>query len=237
MDGEWELEMKSQQNWVSAAIIAAVMAGGGASAHAQTVEGNVALSSNYVFRGITQTDDGPAISGGFDVSGEGGWYAGTWASNVDFNDGTNLEIDAYGGYQFAASGFDFDLGAIYYAYPDSPQVGGNDQDFLEFYAGAGRSFGAWSADAKISYSDDFYAGTGQAWYFETGAGVDFGNGIGMDARVGFNRFDDFSGADYEDYQIGISGSFAGVGWDARFHDTSDFYGDAVVLSISQSFGG
>ena len=214
-----------------------VIASGAAGAGAQGVEGNVALSSNYVFRGITQTSDGPAISGGFDWASDSGFYVGTWASSVDFGDDTTMEIDFYGGFGFSAGEFDFDVGGIYYAYPDSPQVLGEDQDFLELYAGGARSFGALTFDAKLSWSDDFYAGTGQALYLEAGAALDTGAGVTLDARIGSSEFNDLTGADYEDYQIGVSGELAGVGWDLRFHDTSDFFGDSVVFSISQSFGG
>lgn len=205
-------------------------------ASAQEVVGNVGLTTNYIFRGITQTDDGPAVSGGFDIESEG-FYAGIWASSVDFSDATTLEVDFYGGYAFAAAGFDFDIGAIYYAYPDSPEIGGNSQDFLEIYGGVAKDVGLVSLDAKLSWSEDFYAGTGEALYLEVGAAMEVIEGITLDARLGSSQFDELAGADYEDWQLGISGEVVGVGWDFRFHDTSDFYGDAFVFSISQSFGG
>ena len=56
-------------------------------------ESNVALSSDYIWRGMTQTAEEPAISGGFDIAGESGLYFGTWASNVEFGDGAALELD------------------------------------------------------------------------------------------------------------------------------------------------
>lgn len=202
----------------------------------QDVIGNVGLTTNYVFRGITQTDDGPAVSGGFDLQ-QNGLYSGIWASSVDFGDDTTLEVDFYGGYAFAAGGFDWDIGAIYYAYPDSPEVGGNSQDFLELYAGLAQDFGDFALDGKLSWSDDFYAGTGSAIYLEAGIAFPVSEMMSVDARVGSSQFDDIPGADYEDWQLGLSGELIGVGWDIRYHDTSDFYGDAFVFSISQSFGG
>lgn len=205
-------------------------------ASAGDVVGNVGLTTNYVFRGITQTDDGPAISGGFDIEKEG-FYGGVWASSVDFGDDTTMELDLYGGYTFSAGGFDLDIGAIYYAYPDSPEYGGESQDFAEIYFGAGRAFGPVAIDAKLSWSDDFYLGTGQALYAEIGAAIELVEGITADARIGSSTFDDLTGADYEDWQIGVSGEAFGVGWDLRYHDTSDFFDDALVFSVSQSFGG
>ena len=205
-------------------------------APAQEIVGNVGLTSNYIFRGITQTDDGPAVSGGFDYE-NGGFYAGIWASSVDFGDDTTLEVDFYGGYGFSAGGLDWDVGAIYYAYPDSPELGGNSQDFLELYGGVSKDFGSFALDGKLSWSDDFYAGTGNAIYIEAGIAVPLTDDVAFDARIGSSQFDDLTGADYEDWQLGLSGEVIGVGWDLRYHDTSDFYGDAFVFSISQSFGG
>lgn len=59
---------------------------------------NVALTTDYIFRGFSQTEEGPAIQGGFDVTYKM-FYAGVWASNLDFggddfnNDIANIEID------------------------------------------------------------------------------------------------------------------------------------------------
>lgn len=203
---------------------------------AQEVTGNVALASDYIFRGVTQTDSGPAISGGFDIAGEG-FYAGVWGSSVDFRDDTTMELDLYGGFTTSAGGFDFDFGGIYYAYPDSPDAAG-DQNFLELYAGIARALGEVSWDAKLSYSPDFYLESGPAIYLETGLGTELAPGLSVDARIGVSRFDDVPASDYEDYQLGLSGTvFDNVGWDLRYHTVSGNGDDALVISFSQSFGG
>ncbi|MGK0266223.1 MAG: hypothetical protein ACI82N_000467 [Maricaulis sp.] len=208
-----------------------------AAVSAQSIEGNVALSTNYIYRGISQTDDGPAISGGFDYAAESGLYAGVWASSVDFGDDTTMEMDVYGGYAFTAGSWDLDFGALYYGYPDSPSAGG-DQNFWELYAGVGHALGPLAWDAKVSWSPDFYMESGPATYIETGLGYEFAAGVSVDARMAASRFDDFPGADYEDYQLGISGTmFENVGWDLRYHALSDDGDDSFVFSISQSFGG
>ena len=61
------------------------------------VSANVTFTSDYVWRGMTQSD-GPAIQGGFDFEDESGFYAGIWGSNVNFNDGAGSELDYYAGY-------------------------------------------------------------------------------------------------------------------------------------------
>ena len=99
-----------------------------------TLTGNVGLYSQYIFRGLTQTNRDPAIQGGFDYGHSSGFYAGTWASNISwlkenfssaagtagqYNSGGSLEWDFYGGYKstFGKSDFTYDVGLLYYYYP------------------------------------------------------------------------------------------------------------------------
>ena len=70
---------------------------------------------------LVQTDDGPAIQGGFDYE-QGLFYAGTWASSVDFGDNTTMELDLYGGIAPTWNMLSFDIGALYYAYPGAPEL-------------------------------------------------------------------------------------------------------------------
>lgn len=99
-----------------------------------TLTGNFGLFSQYIFRGLTQTDRQPAAQGGFDYSHEGGFYAGTWASNISWlRDGTpqayksggSLEWDIYGGFKgnFGKSDFGYDVGLLYYWYPGDTNPG------------------------------------------------------------------------------------------------------------------
>lgn len=81
-----------------AAFAAAAALALGTAAHAQdapTVSFNVGASSDYVFRGYSQTDSNPQVYGGADL-GIGIFYAGTWLSNVDFGDSTSMEYDQIG---------------------------------------------------------------------------------------------------------------------------------------------
>ena len=84
------------------------------SLQAAEFESNVALSNDYVWRGMSQTSEEPAISGGFDIAGDSGLYFGTWASNVEFGDGAALELDWYAGYaNELENGFTYDLSLIH----------------------------------------------------------------------------------------------------------------------------
>ncbi|QYJ90443.1 MULTISPECIES: TorF family putative porin [Shewanella] len=85
-----------------------------------SVTGNIGATSNYLWRGATQTGDAPAVQGGIDFEHDSGLYLGTWASNVDFGDDTSYEIDFYGGYAGSiGEDFGYDISYLYYAYPDS----------------------------------------------------------------------------------------------------------------------
>ena len=87
-----------------------------------TVAGNASLNSDYRFRGFTQTNYGAALQGGIDIAHSSGFYVGNWNSNVgqDLYNGASLEMDFYGGFKGeVAPGVGYDVGAIYYYYPQS----------------------------------------------------------------------------------------------------------------------
>ena len=98
--------------------------------HAVDLTANAGLTSNYVFRGFTQSDDGPAIQGGIDYAPSNGFYAGAWASTVDCTianpcfggnrNGDGLEVDLYLGYHAKLKdNWGLDIGYIRYEYTDS----------------------------------------------------------------------------------------------------------------------
>lgn len=106
---------------------------------------NIGVTSNYVFRGETQTDDGAAVQGGVDFSHQSGFYLGAWASNVDFPaaNADGFEIDLYGGFKFNVNKeMAFDIGYITYQYTDS-----NLRDVSELY------FGFIFNDFSVTYFD------------------------------------------------------------------------------------
>jgi uncharacterized protein (TIGR02001 family) len=92
-----------------------------------TLTGNIGLYSQYIFRGLTQTNREPALQGGFDYAHASGLYAGTWGSNISwlrdagaYRAGGSLEWDFYGGYKPTIGDFGFDIGTLYYWYPGDP---------------------------------------------------------------------------------------------------------------------
>lgn len=81
------------------------------------VSANMAFASDYIWRGMTQTGNDPAISGGFDFESESGFYAGIWGSNVNFSEGAGSELDTYLGYGFSLGDVGVDLSYIDFGYP------------------------------------------------------------------------------------------------------------------------
>ncbi len=206
------------------------------------VSGNVALTTNYIFRGVSQTDDGPAIQGGFDI-GHGIFYAGTWASSVDFRDDTTMELDLYAGIAPEYNNVSFDFGVILYAYPDSPELTTGSQDFVELYGGVSAPVGPFEVGGSVAYSPDFYGEIGDAFYYQFTAGLDLSefteiDGLGIDGAYGFSRFDDDSlGDDYDDFNIGITFSAFGLDFDARYSDTTGRSGaddDTFAFTVSKT---
>ena len=142
---------------------------GSVSLHAAEFESNVALSNDYVWRGMSQTTEEPAISGGFDIAGENGLYFGTWASNVEFADGAALELDWYAGYSGETeSGVSYDFGYLAYTYPGEDSL-----DFEEIYLGLGYSyFGFTFSSGQDSAPDNSELSIALG---ETGIGITFGD--------------------------------------------------------------
>ena len=105
------------------------------SLQAAEFEGNIALSSEYMWRGMTQSDGEAAVSGGFDISGDSGAYFGVWGSNVEYGDDATMELDYYLGYAGETDGgLSYDIGYLLYDFP------GADYDAEEIYLGLGYSY-------------------------------------------------------------------------------------------------
>lgn len=137
---------------------------------------NIGATSNYIWRGMTQTNNDAAISGGIDWDSGAGFYAGVWASNVDFGK-EGAEVDLYGGYAGEAGDFGYDVGVIHYLYPQHSDI-----DFTEIYGSASYMF----LEAGVSYQvqGDSAAFDDGSVYFYGKASHDFGEGWSIAGTVG-----------------------------------------------------
>lgn len=182
--------------------MSALFAGGNAVAE---MSANVGVTSNYLWRGETQSADTAAISGGLDYAHDSGFYLGTWTSSLSSSAG--YELDLYGGYAGEASGIGYDLGVIRYEYP----MDGNDADFNEVYLGM--SYGVFSA--KLSYSNDYLNLDDPALYIEAGADIPLQDDLVLGLHVGRKSGDGFEAytggaiSSLTDYSVSLSkGDFA-----------------------------
>jgi uncharacterized protein (TIGR02001 family) len=136
-----------------------------------TLSANVGITTDYVFRGISQTAEGPAIQGGFDATC-GLFYAGVWGSNLDFGgsggqDVANLEIDWYAGVKPKTGPITWDLGVIYYSYPNAL---GSVADLNYFEVKVGGSAEIWkdgTLGVTVFYSPEYTGESGHVWTIET----------------------------------------------------------------------
>lgn len=233
---------------ITAAVLAAGLLSGAVSANAAdsafTTAGSVAMTSDYLYRGISQTSGAPALQGSLSVSHESGLYATVWGSSIAFASG--LELDPSIGFAGKAGDVGYDVGVLYYGYPHSTaaEAGGGQYDFVEFYGSVSFS----GAKLGLAYADDFFGETGESIY----AFADYGTevaGFGVSAHVGLNLLDDdYYGSglaldedSYIDYKVGVSKAVQGVTLELAYMGSD--LDDAIVpdgegtfvLTASKSF--
>ena len=177
------------------------------------VSANVSFTSDYIWRGMTQTD-GPALQGGFDFESESGFYAGIWGSNVNFNNGNGQELDYYAGYGFSLGELGVDIGYIVFDYPDSSP----DLKFEEIYLGFslgdfGLTYASGQDEApdylEFSYSvGDFSVAYGEYDNYGENLTIGYGFACGQfDCSFGYYDFsDDGYGADEDGVFFSVSAS-------------------------------
>ncbi len=131
------------------------------------VTGNIAFVNDYVFRGISQTSNEPAVQGGFDWDTGMGLHFGAWASSLNFNDANDAttEIDVYGGYGGKIDNLSYDVGFTYYWYPGASSA--RQYDLWEVYGKLGYDFGVASVTGGVAYTPDNFGATGVATYINS----------------------------------------------------------------------
>lgn len=171
---------------------------------------NAAVSNNYIWRGLTQTINEAAVSGGIDYVDESGFYIGTWASNVSYAAGDvfSYEHDVYFGYGGEAGAISYDVGYLYYNYDKEAEF-----DFAEIYGSIG--FNGFTlglnvlahTEADEGPGQDF--GFGEAIYAYADYGFEIKEGLELGLHVGYHDGDfneAFNGVpdSYVDYNVSLS---------------------------------
>lgn len=245
--------------WSAAALLCLAATPGPAAAGAS---GSAALTSDYLFRGISQTNGDPALQAGIEYAADNGFYAGAWGSNASWLSdlssdaapiSSSLEFDVYAGYRGAiGEAATFDLAATWYAYPGDFPASFNRADTGElsaaigFKPSAGTSLGAKYAHAVtdlFGYPDSDGSG-----YLELNAGWEFHPGWTVAAQAGHQRIRHNGAYDYTQWRVGLARAFAnGFSVAAAWSDTDaeralytnpqgHHLGDAtLVLTLAKAF--
>lgn len=219
-----------------AAALALMASAGAASAQDASITANIAVTSDYVFRGFSQTDQEPAVQAGVDVT-VGSFYAGAWASNVDFGDDTDAEIDLYGGFRGETAGYAWDVGVVTYLYAPGEN---QDYDYVELKAAGSRAFGPVTAGVAGYYSPDFFGVDKEAFYGEVNAAYATPvTGLSISGALGqqwLNVTDD-----YVTWNLGVSYAFANtpLSLDVRYVGTdisnAPLADDRVFATLKATF--
>jgi uncharacterized protein (TIGR02001 family) len=236
--------MKTMRKLFTAAVLGAASVTG--VAHAEpVVSGNIALTTDYQFRGISQSAENPAVQGGFDY-GNGIFYAGVWGSSIDFGASGTTEIDAYFGIKPVLNDYlTVDLGVVGYFYP------GLDDDFaeadyLELKAGATLTPAAGLSLGVVAfYSPEFTFEGGNALYVEGMGAYTVNDTLSFSGAVGSQSVDeDFYFVDgttltdsYTTWNLGGTLSVHGFGLDLRYVDTdldNEFAEERVILTVRRA---
>lgn len=217
-------------------------------ASAGEISGNVAWTTDYSFRGVSQTNEKMAVQGGFDYGFESGAYVGVWASNVNFSDGkssveqNSTETDYYVGYAFDASeSVSVDLSVWQFTYPGAESAS-NYQEYVASVSVADFTFG-------LVYSPDYFGegiiagGNGSATVISVDYSLALQENMSMDFHVGQTTTEEDGIVDdddsYVDYLIGLNYDVAGVTLSLAYVGTdigsgSDNDEDRAIFTISKS---
>lgn len=233
----------------------------GVAAHAEiTTSGSVALTTDYMFRGISQTSESAAIQGSFTVADSSGVYFTAWASslsadatvvpataNTPVGNG-GIEVDTLLGYAGSTDSFDYDVGVMRYNYPQDNNTlgGGKNIAYNEVYA----SVSAAGAKLGVAYSDDYFAESGKFYYTFLDYGMDITDDVSAMVHVGWNKFERSGGflaggnsSEYFDYKAALATEVKGLGVELAYIGADSIaeaaYGDGAqgraVLTVSKSF--
>ncbi len=197
---------------LTAALTLVLSTLGAPMAHAQepaaehAVTFNAAITSDYRYRGLSQTKLKPALQGGADYThSPTGLYLGVWASTIKWTDDLgadgDLEIDLYGGKRGDLGGVTYDVGGLYYAYPSYDLE--PDANTFEVYG----QLGYGPAYIKYSHSTTNLFGTADtkgSGYVDLGANIELATGLVLNLHAGRQIIKNYDDLSYNDYKIGIT---------------------------------
>ncbi len=203
------------------------------------------LTTDYIFRGTSFSNENPAIQGSFDWANDlnaGGYlFAGVWGTSLN---GFDVELDFYAGYGNSVGGIDFWIQPIFYYFPEN-----SGYNIFEIWANASHTFEGAAAptlNLLYAYSPRWGNGTDNttAHYLKPSVSFSLPNDFGVDFGAGYQYIEE-TGApgsenfNYLHWELGVSKSILSFDLDLRYHDTdedsSPIYSSRVVFSAARSF--
>jgi len=156
--------------------------------------GNIGVTSNYIWRGVTQSNDDAAIQGGIDYTASSNWYAGIWTSSL--GGGNSYELDWYGGFRGKLGNIPFDAGVIYYQYP----IQGSGDNFLEIQGKF--DFNIFFAQAAFTLNKDNTSQDNDL-YLSIGTDFEIRRRLYLNLLFGLYEYDDPAAEDYRHFHIAL----------------------------------
>jgi len=211
----------------SRVVVAGALLAAAGAASAGSFSVTPAVTNDYDWRGLTQSDEDFAFQLGGSYEADNGFYVGAWGSQVDFGPGDpNVEIDVFAGYAAETDMFGYDLGVNYYTYP-----GDSDGNFFEVYAGISK--GMFSG--KLWFSPKFLGDYGDdpGFYIEGNVEVPLPSNFSLLGHVGYSFGDVYTGSsEYTDFAVGVGYSFSNFDLSAKYVDGSDGLDGRFVALLS-----
>lgn len=230
------------------AILCLSVAGAAADPTTSAWDASISATSDYIARGQSQTSGGAALqlylgwstslpSGRYDISP----YANIWASNIDFDDNSNanVEVDYHIGVKTTFGKATLDAFAIYYAYPGSRSS--LDFGYMETGLGLTYDFDKLSVEGSFYWSPDYFGGIGDSQYYALDLSAPLPHDFSVSGHLGYNAYASASAPDYTDWSISVGRTFAkpGIEVDLAYVDSDldcgDDCGAKAVLTLTKSF--
>ena len=217
------------------------------------LSGNAAVTSDYRFRGISQTQNALAVQGGIDYAAASGLYVGNWNSSISsqlYPGAAGMESDIYAGFKTEIlKGVTLDVGTMNYFYPRASTATGGKFDTNEVYAGV--AVGAVSAKVSQSLGDYFGTVNSQgSRYYQLDANLPIASKVTAQAHVGRTDVANNSASNYTDYKVGATYDLQGWQLGAHYYTNTGYantfeaantvngqrlFKNAVVVSVGKSF--
>jgi uncharacterized protein (TIGR02001 family) len=178
--------------------------------------GSLTLASDYIFRGLTQSNEKAALQGGLEYDDPSGVYAGFWGSSISWlsdsststaHVSSNVELDFYAGYRGKFSDdLGYDVGLYTYYYPGDYPSGFTSANTTEIYAALSYKIASLKYSHTLTNAFGF-SDTKNSGYLDLSANYEFVPTWVLNAHVGHQRIDGIGAASYTDYKLGITKNF------------------------------